>query len=184
MAEAAHFECAALRMLNLRSRLFARRKWGSSFSIGQGAPCSGNLNLRGSRYYFPVIDLHPATAIIAPPRGLFKNMNIRYASVMKWTVITLSVVLPLWLIACAGIYHVMRKPPEQFGHVMARVPGPVAFMVLPFETLWTQARRGTLQIGDAAPDFTLTKIDKSGQVQLSALTAQKKPVVLIFGSYT
>lgn len=111
-------------------------------------------------------------------------MNTRYQSAKKWAVIVLSVVIPLWLIACAGIYHVMRQPPEQFGHVMARIPGPVAFMVLPFETLWTQARRGTLQIGDAAPDFTLTKIDKSGQVQLSALTAQKQPVVLIFGSYT
>jgi hypothetical protein len=111
-------------------------------------------------------------------------MKIRYQSVKKWTIVAVSVLLPLWLIACAGIYHVMRQPPEQFGHVMARIPGPVAFMVLPFETLWTQARRGTLQIGDAAPDFTLTKIDKSGKVQLSSLTAQKKPVVLVFGSYT
>jgi hypothetical protein len=111
-------------------------------------------------------------------------MNIPYQAAKKWTVITLSVVVPLWLLACAAIYHVMRQPPEQFGHVMARIPGPVAFMVLPFETLWTQARRGALQIGDAAPDFTLTKIDKSGQIQLSALTAQKKPVVLVFGSYT
>jgi hypothetical protein len=111
-------------------------------------------------------------------------MNIRYQPAKKWTVITLSVVVPLWLLACVSIYHVMRQPPERFGHVMARIPGPVAFMVLPFETLWTQARRGTLHIGDPAPDFTLTKIDKSGQIQLAALTAQKKPVVLVFGSYT
>jgi hypothetical protein len=111
-------------------------------------------------------------------------MKTNYQSAKKWITIVVSVLVPLWLIACAGIYHVMRQPPEQFGHVMARIPGPVAFMVLPFETLWTQARRGTLQIGEAAPDFTLTKIDKSGQVQLSAFTAQKRPVVLIFGSYT
>jgi len=111
-------------------------------------------------------------------------MNTRYQSAKKWTVITLSVIIPLWLIACAAIYHVMRKPPEQFGHVMAHIPGPVAFMVFPFETMWTQARRGTLHIGDTAPDFTLTKIDKTGQIQLSSFTAQKKPVVLVFGSYT
>jgi hypothetical protein len=111
-------------------------------------------------------------------------MNIRYQSVKKWTIVVASVLFPLWLIAGAGIYHVMRQPPERFGHVMARLPGPVAFMVLPFETLWTRARRGTLQIGDTAPDFTLTKIDKSGQVQLSSLRAEKKPVVLVFGSYT
>lgn len=111
-------------------------------------------------------------------------MNIRYQTARKWTVITLSVIVPLWLIACAAIYHVMRQPPDQFGHVMARIPGPVAFMVFPFETMWTQARRGTLHLGDAAPDFTLTKIDKTGQVQLSSFAAQKKPVVLVFGSYT
>jgi hypothetical protein len=111
-------------------------------------------------------------------------MNTHYQSAWKCTVITVSVLIPLWLIACAAIYHVMRQPPEEFGHVMARIPGPVAFMVFPFETMWTQARRGTLDIGDAAPDFTLTKIDKSGQVQLSSFTTQKKPVVLVFGSYT
>lgn len=111
-------------------------------------------------------------------------MNMRYQSARKWTIITLSVIVPLWLIGCAAIYHEMRQPPEQFGHVMARIPGPVAFLVFPFETMWTEARRGTLHIGDAAPDFTLTKVDKSGQVQLSSLTAQGRPVVLVFGSYT
>jgi peroxiredoxin len=47
-----------------------------------------------------------------------------------------------------------------------------------------RARAGKLQVGDPAPDFTLTKLDKSAQVQLSALIAQGQPVVLIFGSYT
>jgi hypothetical protein len=111
-------------------------------------------------------------------------MNTRYHSAWKWTVIAVSVLVPLWFIGCAAIYSVMRQPPEQFGHVMARIPGPVAFMVFPFESLWTHARRGTLHIGDSAPDFTLAKVDKTGQVQLSSLMAQKRPVVLIFGSYT
>jgi AhpC/TSA family len=111
-------------------------------------------------------------------------MITRYQSAVKWTAITLSVLIPLWLIGCATIYHVMRQPPEQFGHAMARIPGPVAFMVFPFETMWMKARGGTLSIGDPAPDFTLTKIDKTGQVQLSSFAAQKKPVVLVFGSYT
>ena len=78
----------------------------------------------------------------------------------------------------------MRQPPETFARVMAKIPGPVAFLDLPFETLWTHARAGTLHIGDPAPDFTLTKLDKSATVQLSSLTAQGRPVVLIFGSYT
>jgi hypothetical protein len=66
---------------------------------------------------------------------------------------------------------------------MARVPGPVAFLLYPFETLWTHARAGTLNIGDPAPDFSLAAVNKSGPLQLSALNKQR-PVVLVFGSYT
>jgi len=73
---------------------------------------------------------------------------------------------------------------RQLARFMAKIPGPVAFLVLPFETLWTHARAGALQVGDAAPNFSLAKLDKSASVQLSNLTAQGQPVVLIFGSYT
>jgi hypothetical protein len=90
----------------------------------------------------------------------------------------------LWLAGCAAIYHTMRQPPERFARVMSKIPGPVAFLVFPFETLWTHARAGSLQIGAPAPDFSLVKLDKSAQVQLSSLTAQGRPVVLVFGSYT
>jgi len=95
----------------------------------------------------------------------------------------LVVLAVVWLVACMALYNAMRQPPEKFGRFMTHVPGPVAFLVLPFETLWKQARAGDLKKGDAAPDFSLTKLDKSAQVQLSALTAGH-PVVLIFGSYT
>jgi hypothetical protein len=105
-------------------------------------------------------------------------------SLIRRIVATLCVIAGLWLIACVGIYGVMRRPPERFAGVMAKIPGPVAFIVLPFESLWLRARAGTLNVGDRAPDFTLTKLDKSAQVQLSALTAQGRPVVLVFGSYT
>jgi AhpC/TSA family len=88
----------------------------------------------------------------------------------------------LWIAACVALFAVMRQPPETFGRVMAHVPGP-AFMLLPFETLWTRARAGNLQIGDSAPDFSLQTLDKSQTVQLSTLASQK-PVVLVFGSYT
>ena len=103
----------------------------------------------------------------------------------KKNLITTACLLALlWLLACGVLYGIMRRPPESFARFMARVPGPVAFLVLPFETLWTRARAGTLQVGDPAPDFSLKKLDKSAQIQLSALTAQGKPVVLVFGSYT
>ena len=90
----------------------------------------------------------------------------------------------IWLLGCAVLYHIMRQPPEAFGRFMAKLPGPVPFLVFPFETLWLRARAGDLKIGDPAPDFSLTTLDKSGSVQLSSLTAEGRPVVLIFGSYT
>jgi hypothetical protein len=102
----------------------------------------------------------------------------------KAFVITVCVIAALWVVGCAALYGVMRRPPERFGQFMSRVPEQAAFMVLPFETLWLRARAGTLQVGDPAPDFTLAKLDKSAHVQLSSFAAQGRPVVLIFGSYT
>jgi hypothetical protein len=110
-------------------------------------------------------------------------------------VVAVCVLALLWVAGCAGLYAVMRQPPETFGRFMAKLPGPVAFLIFPFETLWLRARSGTLRPGDPAPDFTLTRLDKSGQVRLSsffapgsdlanASPANGKPVVLIFGSYT
>ena len=90
----------------------------------------------------------------------------------------------LWVICCVALYGVMRRSPEDFARVMAKIPGPIPFLILPFETLWMRARAGALQAGSPAPDFSLTKLDKTAQVQLSSLTAQQRPVVLVFGSYT
>jgi len=83
----------------------------------------------------------------------------------------------------AFLWRAMHEPPEAFARVMAKMPGPVVFLLFPFETLWTRARAGTLNVGDPAPDFSLLKVDKSGSVQLSALNKQQ-PVALVFGSYT
>jgi hypothetical protein len=94
----------------------------------------------------------------------------------------LASLLVVWLVFVGFIFWAMNQPPEQFGAVMKHMPWPV-FLVLPFETLWNHARGGTLHVGDPAPDFTLTKLDKSGTVQLSELS-KKQPVVMVFGSYT
>jgi hypothetical protein len=80
------------------------------------------------------------------------------------------------------IWWAMNQTPETFGGVMKRLPG-VAYILVPFETMWMHARAGHLQAGDSAPDFSLIKLDKSATVQLSSLTATQ-PVVLVFGSYT
>jgi hypothetical protein len=97
---------------------------------------------------------------------------------------TLLVIALVWLLGCAALYEIMRQPPEKFGRFMAKLPGPVPFLVFPFETLWIHARAGALAVGDPAPDFSLMKLDKSSSVQLSNFTAEGRPVVLIFGSYT
>lgn len=81
------------------------------------------------------------------------------------------------------VWWAMHQSPEVFGRVMAKAPKPIVFLLYPFETLWVKARAGTLNSGDAAPDFSLTKVDKTGSIQLSALNKQQ-PVVLVFGSYT
>jgi hypothetical protein len=86
---------------------------------------------------------------------------------------------------CFGgyVWWAMRQPPETFARVMSMMPGPVPFLIFPFETAWTHARAGSLHVGDPAPDFSLLKLDKSDRVQLSVL-GQQQPVVLVFGSYT
>ena len=88
-----------------------------------------------------------------------------------------------YAVFAAFLWRTMRGSPEDFGRLMAHLPQPAVFLVFPFETLWMRARSGSLGVGDPAPDFLLTKLDKSGAIHLSELNA-KQPVVLVFGSYT
>jgi len=94
----------------------------------------------------------------------------------------LAAVVAVWLVLVAVVYIGMCRPPEKIAAFMAKVPGPM-FLALPFQTLWSRARGGTLHNGDMAPDFDLQTVDKTGSVRLSSLRGVK-PVVLIFGSYT
>jgi len=100
----------------------------------------------------------------------------------KKTLSVLAVVLLLlWSGFLLTIGWAMRQPPEKFGLVMMHVPMP-AFFLFPFETMWSQARAGSVQVGEMAPNFTLPTLDHKSEVELSALRG--KPVVLVFGSYT
>ncbi len=101
----------------------------------------------------------------------------------KWLGVVAVVLLAVYLAFGSLVWWAMNQPPETFGRVMAKMPGPVPFLLFPFETFWMKARAGTLKVGDAAPDFALLKLDKTERVQLSALNKQQ-PVVLVFGSYT
>ena len=115
----------------------------------------------------------PNTVAIAPK----KRGKLR-----KWLLTTAAVLVTAWLCFLYYINWAMHQPPEVFGHVMARMPMP-AYFVIPFETMWSRARAGQVNPGDAAPSFTVKKLEDKTPVDLGSLWAEK-PVVLVFGSYT
>jgi hypothetical protein len=103
----------------------------------------------------------------------------------KWKKLLLQIGVPLvalYLAVLSFFDYSMHQSPETFSRVMMHA-GPVPFLLFPFETMWKSARAGHLQIGDQSPDFTLPLLDHSGSVTLSSFRG-RKPVVLIFGSYT
>jgi hypothetical protein len=102
--------------------------------------------------------------------------------IVKLLGITVGGLGTLYIAATAGLYVAMKQPPERFGAIMSKVP-MVAMMILPFRPLWMSARAGHLAVGDAAPDFALPTTDRSRTVKLSE-EWRRRPVVLIFGSYT
>ena len=111
--------------------------------------------------------------------------GFRLSPTLRTWLLRISAVLLVVYVCFGGyVWWAMHQTPEKFGQVMSKMPGPVPFMIFPFETAWMHARAGNLSIGDAAPDFSLVKLDKSDHVQLSSFASQRRPVVLIFGSYT
>ncbi len=100
----------------------------------------------------------------------------------KWLLPTGVVLVAAWLCFLGYINWAMHQPPEVFGHVMARLPMP-AYFVIPFETMWSRARKGHVEIGDTAPSLTVKKLEDKTPVDLGSLWSEK-PVVLVFGSYT
>jgi len=97
----------------------------------------------------------------------------------RWKKITAAIltgVFALWVAFVTFMWHAMHRPPEDFARWEV-------FLVVPFETLWTTARAGSLNLGDSAPDFSLVKLDKTATVHLSEIN-KSQPIVMIFGSYT
>jgi hypothetical protein len=104
------------------------------------------------------------------------------ARAQRWLGRASVILFVLWIGFVGFVYRAMRQPPEFFGHVMARMPMP-AYFLFPFETMWTHARRGTIQTGDVAPSLTLKRLEDKSPIELGSLWV-KRPVVLVFGSYT
>ena len=95
---------------------------------------------------------------------------------------TLIVLIATYAVLLGGFYVVMRQRSGVFAQVMAKTPG-IAFMAFPFETMWLSARKGHVNVGSEAPDFTLETLAQKSTVRLSSFRGQKL-VVLVFGSYT
>ena len=102
---------------------------------------------------------------------------------MKWLVFVVGILVILYLGLFGLVTFAMTRPPEQFGQIIKHLPMPVVWGIVPGPKIWMWARKGTLQEGDIAPDFTLMKQGGNDRVTLSAFRGQK-PVVLVFGSYT
>ena len=82
----------------------------------------------------------------------------------------------------AHFYGLMKQPPLELAAAWAHSPAQLKPLV-PMPPLWRSARRGLLTVEDAAPDFELDTPDKKRTVRLSDFVG-KRPVVLVFGSYT
>src|SRR5688572_22026706 len=92
------------------------------------------------------------------------------------------ILLLTYSVLFVGFYIAMCQRPDVFSSVMSKTPS-IVFLIFPFKTMWLSAREGNLNVGDEAPDFSLETYDKRSRVQLSDFRG-KKPVVLVFGSYT
>jgi hypothetical protein len=92
------------------------------------------------------------------------------------------ILVMIYAFLLGGFYIAMCQKPDVFSGVMSKSPS-IVFLIFPFKTMWLSARKGNLKVGDEAPDLSLETYDKKSRVQLSSLRG-KKPVVLVFGSYT
>ena len=102
---------------------------------------------------------------------------------MKWLARILVVAAVGYAAFFAAVFAAMHQPPARFGQFMAHVPQAAVWAALPARHMWLFAREGHLKEGDPAPDFTLSMHNREGQVTLSSHRG-KRPVVLVFGSYT
>lgn len=89
-----------------------------------------------------------------------------------------------WLLATGGLYVLMLQRPERLKSLFDSTTPRVVKMILPFRTLWLFAREGNLRVGDEAPDFTLPMVHSEHAMKVLSQEFERRPVVLVFGSYT
>ena len=102
---------------------------------------------------------------------------------MKWLLRAVLMAVAAYIFLGAAVIAAMLQPPERFGQFMKHMPAAVVWGALPAERMWLWARRGDIEEGAPAPDFTLSSHDRARRVTLSSHQGDR-PVVLVFGSYT
>jgi hypothetical protein len=102
---------------------------------------------------------------------------------MKWIARGVALVVAAYAALFTVVLVAMSQPPKRFGQFMKHAPQALIWAALPGQRMWLWARSGSLQEGDAAPDFTLSTYDHQSRVVLASHRGQR-PVVLVFGSYT
>jgi hypothetical protein len=83
----------------------------------------------------------------------------------KWT---LGIITLLLLAALAGLSFMAGSPRDAYGMVRYALP---------------HMHRGTLKVGDDAPDARLVALDGASRFHIRERTGAR-PLVLVFGSYT
>ena len=107
---------------------------------------------------------------------------IAMKKIFLWTAVALGIGAGAYGVLLAHFYGLMKQPPLEFATAWDRSPALLKRLV-PMPPLWKSARRGRLDVGDTAPDFELETPGKKRTVRLSDFV-DKRPVVLVFGSYT
>lgn len=67
-----------------------------------------------------------------------------------------------------------------FGVAVWKIGGPSMLLGM---LRYDERREGTFKVGDKAPDVSLVRLDGKGRVEL-ARSFGRRPMVLVFGSYT
>lgn len=136
---------------------------------------------RGVRRPIGVVGIH--RPIIRPAKWRVTMPALPGGAAMRWILTILAALAATYVVLFATVLTAMLQPPERFGLFMRYMPGVVVWRGLPAPRMWLWARRGTLSPGDLAPDFTLPTLDRRERVTLSSHRG-RRPVVLVFGSYT
>ena len=95
----------------------------------------------------------------------------------------LAALVVLYAVLFGVVLAAMTQTPARFGAFMRYAPAPIVWGAMPAKRMWLWARAGDLRVGDPAPDFALPLQHSKDEVALSSFRG-KKPVVLVFGSYT